>query len=464
MIYILLVVTLLFLIFNLVTSSFDFFAPRVLFSLIGSACEIICIVFQSAFALQFHSCSLVAFTLGLAVMTAVGILCVRIQKRRERLVLNTAGMEKVASMPEEIPFSNVWYLILALLQVGVILAFVYYLRKLALWWGEDTSLKPMINLYNNMTKFWHTDIEVPIPMFYRIFNPICEAAAYMALYIGLNNFLVTKKINPLPLVNVLLLGILIILNGSRSPLFRVLTMAIFLYYIHGRRANPEDPHPMRFLARIVIIIGIFAAVMLGIVNLMRIPSHHVEWVTYLFIYTGAPMSNFDLFFAGHPDAFFHGMSRYFGETTFSSLWSYLDKHGIVSYQPSYRLSVFAFSRNGIEIGNVYTTFASFVYDFGVFGIIPLMAILSLYYVFGYAHCIHPRTNGKKFDFGLFIYAYLFNDLCMLWFSNRFYETIFNISFIKILVFSWVLDVVLIEHRITVGKKTISLPWLSKRTG
>lgn len=463
MIYLLLIVTLLFFTLNLVDSSFDLFAPGVLFCLIGAICEAICIVFQSTFDLQFHYYSLMAFTLGFIVMTATGMICRRLLKKRRALNLEKVGAGKNEALPKEIPFSNLWYIALALLQIGVILAFVYYLYSLARWWGEDTNLKAMINLYNNMTKFWHKDVDVQIPMFYRIFNPICEAAAYMAIYIALNNFLVTQKFNPLPLVNVILLGVLIILNGSRSPLFRVLTMVIFLYYIHGRRAHPDDPHPMRFIAHIVIILGIFAAIMLGIVDLMRIPSHHVEWVTYLFIYTGAPMSNFDRLFWGHPDVFFNGISKFFGENTFTSLWSYLDKHEIITYEPSYRLSIFAFSRNGIEIGNVYTTFAAFVYDFGVFSIVPLIAVLALYYFIGYDHCIHPKATEKHFDFGLFIYAYLFNDLCMLWFSNRFYETVLNISFIKIFVIAWVLDIVLIEHRITFGKKTIQLPWFSKQT-
>ena len=91
---------------------------------------------------------------------------------------------------------------------------------------------------------------------------------------------------------------------------------------------------------------------------------------------------------------------------------------------------------------MYTTFYSFIYDFDYIGFIPLIAIIALYYVFTY-----QRIKGGKissFSLLLFIYTYLFNDLIMLAFSNRFYSTVLDIGFIKIVIFSLICRVLFLR--------------------
>ena len=64
-----------------------------------------------------------------------------------------------------------------------------------------------------------------------------------------------------------------------------------------------------------------------------------------------------------------------------------------------------------------------------------MIPLILYYVYTYIDV----STKKVFDgmsFKLFLYSYLFNDLIMLVFSNRFYETVFDPGAIKLMIFAF----------------------------
>ena len=64
-----------------------------------------------------------------------------------------------------------------------------------------------------------------------------------------------------------------------------------------------------------------------------------------------------------------------------------------------------------------------------------------------------RINGVKykFDLTLFFYVYLFNDLVMFLFSNRFFETIMRESFFRFSFVALILYALLFSKRIKLGK-------------
>ena len=101
---------------------------------------------------------------------------------------------------------------------------------------------------------------------------------------------------------------------------------------------------------------------------------------------------------------------------------------------------FVKSANGLPTGNVFTTFYMFFYDFTYFGIIPLVSVIALYFVPTYSRILGTEYCEKKylFDYRLFIYAYLFNDVIMLIFSNRFFESVITVGFLRFLITSAIL--------------------------
>ena len=70
-----------------------------------------------------------------------------------------------------------------------------------------------------------------------------------------------------------------------------------------------------------------------------------------------------------------------------------------------------------------------------FGLYPFIEIK--YYILTYDRLFLIKSN-KIIDFRLFLYSYLINDLVMLIFSNRFFETILSIEFIRFYIFAAVI--------------------------
>ena len=82
-------------------------------------------------------------------------------------------------------------------------------------------------------------------------------------------------------------------------------------------------------------------------------------------------------------------------------------------------------------------FYPIIYDFGYFGILIFTAIEASYYCYFYGKNL-VKNIKNQISFSTYIYAYLFNDLIMSVFSNRFYETVFDAPFIKMAIVSWIM--------------------------
>lgn len=452
-------VTLAFFVANAVIAKYDYLNPAVVFCGLFLLYEIICLINVFAFRIEFHIETVAVLVVAFSIFTILNII---FERHREKGLIQE-------SKPE-IPFihvSNVLVIGLIIFQVITCVFFVVYLYQIADAFGTyDRSLGGVINLYDTLTKFWTTtfrELNVPIPMVYRVGNPITTAGAYLIIYIAVNNFIARKRINPLHIISIFLLCVLIILNGSRSPLLRVFTMIIILLYILRCRKKREKRATPQFFLKVMAAAFLFVILMVIVLSIMGRSEKTGELGKYLFIYTGAPIVNLDNYIYRNAIKLFGGQSEMFGAYTFQALYAYLGKlFGINQFiYPS--ISTFMFSNNGIEIGNVYTVFYKFIYDFGFFGVIPLTLIMALYYLYTYRKCmINPGKN--PIDFRLFIYTYLFNDLVMSPFSCRFYETILDAPFIKLLIISWLLNVVFIKKCLNFGDNTIRLTeFSSKRT-
>lgn len=448
MLYLLLGIILIFLIINYMLADSDYMHPCFIFSLVFLMSTIFCIIEQERFAINFHIQTVLVVGFALLTFTMVSIcLHKKIQVNKYNYVIKIQTISV-----------NNWIVgIFIFIEIITLVYFIKYLQELSVaHYGEVVSLSEMISLYDTMTKFWTEyfhSLAIPVPFIYRLGNPITQAGGYLILYVLINNFIASKKINVLHIVAVGLLCAFHLLNGSRSPLLRMLTMAVILFYVLKSKENPKIKGNLK-IAFSLVILAIFAAIaFLVMLNIMgRSESMDVE--RYLFIYLGAPLVNFNNFLADFETPTF---TPVLGAQTFRAIYMYGAKLLGYSNFTYPALDAFAFSDNGIEIGNVYTTFYEFVYDFGYIGVLPLTMIIALYYVFTYHSFDDDKQWNTVMNYKLFIYSYLFNDLVMLFFSNRFFQTTLDAPFIKLFIFSWGFKCLFIEKKIQLGKyKTIEL--------
>lgn len=436
---ILLVVSLCILLYvNFQFSNKDIFHPSVLFNLIFLIFSLSCLIFQDIYGIKFYDRTFIVVASSGLIFTIVSVF-----KK-----ICTKNITDEHFQLKKINISQHIIIILLLMQIITIYFFITYLNNISLaFYGEVRSLKDNINLFDTMTKFW-TDtfsaLNVPIPFVFRVLNPIIDACSWIVLYVLIQNYIVTKKINWLIVISVGLQSILILLNGSRSPLLRTLTFSVVLYFILWRKHTGKTLNKKNYFY--LLLVGLISMVaFIAMIFLMRkISIDNLR--DYFFTYVGAPIENLNN--ALHQNQI--NISHVFGEQTFSSLHQYLSKLFNLSYYNYDSINVFTFSHTGIEIGNVYTTFYAFMYDFGFIGTMLLIGIIAQYFIHTYESVNQKTKSG--FNFSLMIYAYLVNDLIMLAFSNRFYNTIFDAPFIKMFILSYGIYFILFKTEFKIRKR------------
>ncbi|MDG2917700.1 O-antigen ligase [Bisgaard Taxon 10/6] len=433
--YLLVFSLLLIFIFNFLIVNLDYMHPSILFVIPFLVFGITSILGEDAYAIVFHKETLIVIVSSALVFTLVSLLSQTFYKAKARGNI----------VFEEIKISQGVTLFFIAFFIVTQFAFIKYLQAISIaHLGYAGSLGEMISLYDVMTKFWSDifrDLNVPIPLLYRIGNPITQGFGYLVVYVFVHNYVVVKKIDKLQLLIILLLCFNIILNGSRSPIFRIITMMLVIFYILYNKKNNMRKGNLKFLFRTILIILFSGVFFIFLLSLMG-RENNLELFHYIFVYIGAPLVNLDNYLALEPDGSY---SSIFGEQTFRGAYEYIAKWSGNNSLISPTIDQFTFSNNGIEIGNVYTTFYSFIYDFGYFGFIPLILIIALYYIFTYQKLKVREIQLNKVNFSLFIYAYLINDLIMSAFSNRFYTTVLDVSFFKIIVFSYICHLLFVRR-------------------
>ena len=132
----------------------------------------------------------------------------------------------------------------------------------------------------------------------------------------------------------------------------------------------------------------------------------------------------------------HGI---FGELTFIRLINWMGgKLGDSSL--IYELDLPFLSYQNYNLGNVFTTFYAFIYDFGFMGVVVLTGIMAVVCVWLYNKVNYVDILSNRISMYVICYAYLLNDIVMLPFSNRFYECTFNIG----TWYKWVMLFVLVK--------------------
>lgn len=222
------------------------------------------------------------------------------------------------------------------------------------------------------------------------------AYAYVLLYILINNLAVKKKIE---IIQIIYLGIYAfdqMLSGGRTALFRMITAILIITVICfglNKRRN--------FTKLLFKIVGIIFGIILLLIGINMLLNRTGENSTLnlilesIYVYIGAPIQNLDTYLQGTRHT-----PELWGSQVFRNIYTYLGgKYGISQYL--YQLDLPFLKHNGLNTGNVYTTFYQFYYDFGYDGIVPLMAIIALYF-----SCAYRKIYNNK-PFTIIIYAYLF---------------------------------------------------------
>ncbi|EHI75529.1 oligosaccharide repeat unit polymerase Wzy [Streptococcus criceti] len=434
MLYLIAVVITLFLVFNLVVTKGDWLDPAVVFSAIFLMQVILCLLATNYLDLDFHAETFYILFVSQTVFAGFS-LWNRSKKRNERLLMdlptNSTPSLKALVTPK---FITLFFVVL-----GIVLIYIKYryLQQFSGVVGQSrASLSEKIALYDSFTKFnprAYRALGISPPAITKYLDVLASSFAYLTAYSLVSNWVVNRKYQLSQFLYLFLFMIVVYFGGSRSGIFRLFTFIAFILYVLLIRNGADRLAMRKLLGRmglvsLVLLILFFVSTNLFGRNFKGSNFH------YLFIYVGAPLYNLDHFIQlNHLPI----PQSYWGGQTFWGFYNWLlPKQGKLTYQLD--LPFVQYSAQ-YGLGNVYTTFYQFIYDFGLYAVLPLISLIAWYYTSAYRKIRLTFSNQKAFDFRLFIYAYLFNDLFMLFFSNRFYETVVNFGTLKFLVCSYVLS-------------------------
>jgi len=296
-----------------------------------------------------------------------------------------------------------------------------------------------------MKKFDETET-FSLPLYIKIINKITLTLSFIIAYYGVKAILTPNiKISTKILyITIFILSIgSPILYGGRAGSIRIILVILFMYYF---LSNEKNNWKFRIPLKIAIIIlgAGFCTIALWsniseLLGRSSIDDKGYDAKYYAAIYCGAQVKNLDLYLNENRNLYH---SKTFGYATLSSIYAKYTS----SKNPENMKDILSFREyNGYPLGNVYTCFYFYIYDFGYIGIF-LISIFS-YFITKVWNIIRYHNNKNKYMY-LYIYAMFCYPLLFSFFSEFFFTTVLSFDFISRLIL-WMIEYRLIKKLFSV---------------
>ena len=353
---------------------------------------------------------------------------------------------------KKIYIHNLVYVIFAIIHLVSILFLIYIVKSTGAMYGAGGDWSESIEKYRYIVAFTNNEV-AKVGLIGNLMITITKTFGFLWAYIFIYNiFSMKKKISILALINLLLCIICDFLSGARTGMITIVIALVVDFYVLWCKKNKTTKKlPMKYIVKIAILflLLIFSFQFLGGFIGRNID---VKFSEYFAKYIGAPIKNLDIFMQES-----HKFPDIFGQQTFAYLINWIgDKTN--NSNLCYNLDLPYINLNGFNMGNVYTTFYMFIYDFGMWGVVYCTSVIAIISQI-YFELVLTKKKSKHFD--IIIYSLIIPQLILSFFSNKFFETFATIYFIKRLIILRLAILILIERRYVISRNKIIIYKLSK---
>lgn len=280
-----------------------------------------------------------------------------------------------------------------------------------------------------------------LPTYAKLMQNFNFAVGIFGEYLFIKELVENRKFKIIFFIEVLFALSGSLLSGSRGgTLIAIVSLLVFYMLIQQKRI---DWNPRKNLISILLVIIISAIVLF-------LFKQTTTWVgrgeetrssfDYISIYMGAEIKNLDLFIN---NGMFPIKTELFGQQTFVTIYYFLIKHLNYPAQ-TYNLVLPFQSVNGYGLGNVYTVFYPWLYDFGYSGILFLTLIMASISEIIYEISIKSSQNIAPY-IRLFYGGTVAPCIVFSFFSNRFFEAMNIITIIVTIVIYWFINHFLVKE-------------------
>lgn len=441
MIYLLLISLFILMILAFISNRNDVIAPAFLFAISFFGASVFASIYANRWSLKLHLNTFLVIFLGVLEFLLVSQCVKKVFKAQHDSFCSWT--------PKYIYIENIKLIFFLLFEIITIFYSIHTVVRLVN--GSMSEFSSAIVKYRNMNMFWGERIALPRMINYS--RIIVNAGGYWFSYVLVNNYFVQKRLNFKMVLIVLLSAISSYVLGGRNGLINIFVGLVCSYFIISNKSK-NFRESVRF-STLIKLACIFVIVLSSFETLAfligRSGFEGASGLDYLAIYIGAPIKNLDTYLQEFiPNS---GI----GNQTFINLINWIGpKLGISGV--GYYLDLPFRSIGSMTLGNVYTTFYAFIYDYGYIGVAILVMIMAIISQIIYE--IVKRTKSTSLvPMSSLLYSYTASLLLMSFFSNKFFEQIFNISIVQMIV-AWEVIYILF-YKITIGSKKQNVNILSE---
>ncbi len=309
--------------------------------------------------------------------------------------------------------------------------FLRFIKSLS----PNSSLREAIFNFDHIRKF--TNAEIDVPGLVSILRMASSAILYICIYLLAHQLVHGYKQNRMTLyMNIVLSCVNAIFSGGRAVIIGyIFAFILMAYFIYKAKYNWKKKVPAK-----IILFLFFAALM--IVPVFYISAFlmgrgkQTDIFHYMCIYLSGEIKNLDVFV--RRGIFGTDISN--SQTLVSLRRTVLPSFGITGWNSKLELPFI--NVNGFSTGNVYTIFYMFLYDGGFAALVFYTVLMALLMSLSFRYVINERFRKyySTINIPLIIYAQLSYAILFSFFSDKFYELIFDLAIWRknliILLFVW----------------------------
>lgn len=310
--------------------------------------------------------------------------------------------------------------VLEVIQILFILIIMYTTVRIT---GEKDIFKA-INLMNYSSNGFISE-SYTLPTYAKMMQTFNLGVGILGEYLFLRELIINKNFSKLLFIEIFLGFTSSLLNGSRGGVFfAIIAIIVFILLIQKTEGNFNVKKYIKTIFVVFILILITLLLMKETTVWVGRGKEDRSIFEYISIYIGAEIKNLDIFISNQ---IFPVKTDIFGQQTFITIYDFLIKHMHLNIQ-SYTLNLPFQIVNGFSLGNVYTTFYPWLYDFGYQGVFILTFVMATISEIIYEYALKSSSHFAPY-LKLFYGGTIAPCVAFAFFSNRFFEAmnIINIS-------------------------------------
>lgn len=268
--------------------------------------------------------------------------------------------------------------------------------------------------------------EISLPQIATVLNIINMAIGYWGEYCFSKNTIYKEKKNRIQYIVIAIMGMFSPFMGGYRGSTIYLIIALIVYFLLFIK-NKYKKVKIKYLFMILLLVAILISLFQLSATLVGRDVSSLSPFEYISMYIGAEIKNLDIFIR---NGMFPVKNEVFGRQTFASIIPTISK--ILNLNlPRYRPILPFQSVNGYSLGNVYTTFYPWLYDFGYIGIF-LMTILASSITQIIYELSKKNIEKKAVSVSTLLYGYIASLVFLSFFSNKLFEN-FNTSLVYMII-------------------------------